>query len=85
MPEQKNGYLRMWQFLLGILILVAGILGSYYKTGFTAENNTIRFEEFKTETRSDIKDLKLKTEGIDEVKLNLKIMMEGLGLKYVEK
>jgi hypothetical protein len=89
---ENNGYLRWWQFGIGILVLAVGLAVTFTRTESNIcintdgiNRNTLKMEEYRIESKEAYTELKKEIDDIDEIKLNLKVMMEHFDLKYIKK
>lgn len=84
MEKKTNGYLRWWQFFITVVVLLVGILGSYFRMENTANNTQKEFFEFKIETKETLQNHEIELDNIGEIKMNLKQLMNHFDLKYIE-
>jgi hypothetical protein len=83
MDKEKNGFriIKNWQFWLAILSWVAGIIfnaGITYSKIDNVEQRVAKLES-KENQMTEMK------ECINEIKINLKVLLEKNGLKYQTK
>ena len=84
MAEVRNGYLKWWQFIIGLMVIFAGIIGSYSRIEYTTESNKCDLQEFKTEVKDKINKIDDELDSVSEIKMNLKQLMQHFDVEYIE-
>ena len=89
---EGNGYLKWWQFGIGVIILAVGLAATFTKAEGRIENNvmeirrnTVGIMECRQEIKDSYAEISDEVDDIGEIKMNLKVMMEHFDLKYIEK